>query len=116
MEPHCPVARRRNLIVLEVQEFVRGHILGEDVRTLSLEHRWEYDAVENDIVLTDEVKEARIFLLPPLFPVVGEQLFRIRNITNGSVKPNIEHLALSSLNGNRDTPIQVARYGTGAKT
>ena len=79
------------------------------------QHSGEYDAVEYDIVLADEVYHLGIFALPILLPIGGE-LLGCRDIADGCVKPNVEHLTLSTLYGYRDTPIEVAAYGTRLQT
>ena len=72
IEPNSPVARGRDLVSFEVEELISGDILGQDVRTFGTKHRREDDAVEDDVILTDEVKKASIFALPPLLPAIGE--------------------------------------------
>ena len=58
VEPHCPVARCGNLVVLKIEELVGGNVVGKDVAAVRLEHGGEHDAVEHDVVLADEVYEA----------------------------------------------------------
>ena len=58
VEPHCPVARCRNLVVLEVKKLVGRHVVGQYVVAVSLEHGGEHYAVEHDVVFSDEVYEA----------------------------------------------------------
>ena len=53
------VARCRDLVVLKVKELVGRHVVGQDIAAVGLEHRWEHDAVEHDVVLSDEMYEAR---------------------------------------------------------
>ena len=115
MQPNCPVARSRNLVTLEVQELVAWHILRQDVTAVSLQHRREHDAVEYDVILTDEVNELGILALPILLPVRCK-ILGSRDIADWSIEPNIENLALSSLNRHRDSPIQIAAYGTWQQT
>ena len=69
--------------------------------------------MEDDVVLADEVQEARVFALPPLLPAVGQEFLRIGDIADGRIKPHVEHLALSALYGHRDTPVEVAAHSTG---
>ena len=89
---------------------------------MGLHHRGEDDAVEHDVVLADEMNQARILLLPPLLPsapTIGlgiAQLLGIADIADRSVKPYIEHLALGTLNRHGDTPVQVTGHGTGLQT
>lgn len=68
MEPDGPVARRGDLVVLQVEKLVGGHVVGQDIASVGLEHGGEDEAVEDDIVLADEVDEARLRVLPPFLP------------------------------------------------
>ena len=113
VEPHGPVARSGDLVVFEVEKFVRRHVVGEDIRAFGLEHGGEDDAVEDDIVFADEVNEARVGTFPPRLPRVGEQLLGVGDVADRGVKPHIEHFAFGTLNGHRDTPIEVATHGAG---
>ena len=56
VQPNSPIARCRNLVAFEVKELVCRHIVWQDIRTISFQHRWEHDTVEHDIVFTNEVK------------------------------------------------------------
>ena len=122
MQPHGPVARGGNLVVFEVEELVGGHIVGHHIVAVGFHHRREDDAVEHDIILADEVDEARVLLLPPLLPgapALGlglAQLLGVADVADGGVKPHVEHLALGALDRNGDTPIQVARHRTGLQS
>ena len=113
VEPHGPVARSGDLVVFEVEKFVRRHVVGEDIRAFCLEHGGENDAVEDDIVFADEVNEARVGAFPPRFPRVGEQLFGVGDVADGGVKPHIEHFAFGTLYGHGNTPVEVATHGAG---
>ena len=53
----------------------------------------------------------RIF--PPGFPAFGQQLFRIGNISDRRIEPDIQHFAFSSFHRHGDSPIQVAAHGAG---
>ena len=68
MEPDGPVARRGDLVVLQIEKLVGGHVVGQDIASVGLEHGGEDEAVEDDIVLADEVDEARLRVLPPFLP------------------------------------------------
>ena len=68
VEPHSPVARCRDLVVLKVKELVGRHVVGEDIAAVGLQHGWEHDAVEHDVVFSDEMDEARLGILPPFLP------------------------------------------------
>ena len=41
------------------------------------------------------------------------QFLCVRDISDWSIEPHIEHLALGALNGHRNTPIKVTCHGTG---
>ena len=112
VEPHRPVARGRDFVVLQVEKLVARHVVGQDEGAFGFEHGGEHDAVEHDVVLADEVDEARIVGLPPLFPRVGEEFFGVGNVADGRVKPNVEHLALSAFYRHGNAPIEVAAHGT----
>ena len=114
MQPHGPILRGRNLVTLQVQELVGGYVLGEDIVAVSLQHRGEYDAVEDDVILADEVYHLGLLVLPILLPV-GCKVLSSRDITDRSVKPYVQHLTLLALNGHGNTPIQIAAYSAGLK-
>ena len=62
--------------------------------------------------------ETSLLILPPflpcspLFRMCVTQFLGVRHISDGSVKPNIEHLSLGTLNRDRDSPFEVACHGT----
>ena len=68
-----------------------------------------------NVVLPDEMDQACLFIFPVLFPVRG-QLLGSRNITNGCVKPYIEHLSVGTFNGYGNPPVQIATYCTGMQS
>ena len=72
IEPDGPVAGGRDLVPFEVEELISRDILGQDIRPFGTKHRGEDDAVEDDVILTDEVQQAGIFALPPFLPAIGE--------------------------------------------
>ena len=115
MQPYGPVARGRNLVAFEVQELVGRHVFGQDIVAVGLEHRREDDAVEDDVVLADKVDHLGVLRLPITFPI-GRKILCSRYITDRSVEPHIEHLALGPLHRNRDAPVEVAAHGTRLKT
>ena len=91
---------------------VARHVVRQDVATLCLQHGGEHDAVEHDIVFSDEVYQTRFGVFPPFLPCVGQQLFGVADVADRGVEPYIEHFALGALYGNGNTPIQVAAHGT----
>ena len=118
MQPDCPVARCRNLVVLEVQELVGRYVVGHDVLSVSTHHHREDDAVEHDVVLADEVNEAGVLILPPLLPcapalgLAVAELLGVRDVADGGIEPYIEYLSICSLYGNGNAPVQVASHRT----
>ncbi len=110
MQPYGPVAGGGDLVALEVEEFVGRHVVGEDVRALGLEHRGEDDAVEDDVVLADEVDHAGVRVFPVLFPV-GCELACGGNVADGGVEPYVEHLAFGAFDGHGHAPVEVAADG-----
>ena len=116
VEPHGPVAAGRNLVVLQVEEFVGRHVVGQDVAAFGLEHGGEHDAVEHDVVLADEMDEAGVLLLPPGFPGVRQQFLGVGDVADGGVKPHVEHFSFGAFHGHGDAPVEVAGYGTGTQS
>ena len=114
VRPDGPAAGGGYLVSFEVQELVGRHVLREDVSvTVSLQHRREYDAVEHYVVFAYEVHQLGVRALPPFLPVVGEELHGIGDVADGSVEPDVEDLALSTLHGHWHTPVEIARDGAG---
>ncbi len=67
-----PVARGRDFVALEVEEFVRRHIVGQlEAVAVCHKHGRENNAVEHNVVLADKVDDACFGVFPPCFPAVG---------------------------------------------
>ena len=119
MQPYGPVVGGGYLVVLQVQELIGGHVVGQYIVTVGLEHRGEYDAMEDNVVLADKVHEPGLRVLPPFLPgapLLGfpvTQFLGVGDITDGCVKPHVEHLAFRSLHGNGYAPVQVSCHGAG---
>ena len=117
VEPYGTVLRRRDLVALEVQELVSRHIVRQDERPFSAEHGREDDAVEDDVVLADEVQHTRLWILPPRLPAAVAlglrvaQLLRVTDVADRRIKPDVEHLALGTFDRHRDAPIQITTDG-----
>ena len=108
VSPYSPVSRSRNFIIFKVKEFKCRDIFRHDVVSVSFHHRWENDAVEDNVVLPNEVNKVCFFILPKIFPVFAVFLcpfLRERNITDRRIKPNIKHLALCVWKWNRNAPV-----------
>ena len=122
VEPDGPVARGRNLVTFEVEEFVGRYIVGKDIVAVSLEHSWEDDAVENDVILANEVNKASVFILPPLLPwavflrISIAEFLGIGDISDRCIEPYVKDLAFGSFDGNRDTPVEVTSDRTRFQT
>ena len=112
VEPDGPVARGGNFAVLQIQEFVGRDVVGQDVAALGTEHGGKNDAVEHNVVLADKVYQPGRGVFPPRFPRIGQQFLRVGDIANGRVEPDVKHFAVGAFDGNRNTPVQVAAYGT----
>ena len=68
--------------------------------------------MKHDIVFANEVHQACFGIFPPFFPRIGQQLFGIRDVADGRIKPHVQHLAFCSFYRYRNTPIQVASHGS----
>ena len=68
--------------------------------------------MEYDVVLANEVNQTGFRILPPCFPTIGKQFFRIGNVSDRRVKPYVQNFSFCSFYGNGDSPIEVAAYGT----
>ena len=115
MQPDGPVARRGDLVALEIEELVGRHVFGQDIVAVGLEHRREDDAVKDDVVLADKVDHLRVIRLPIFLPI-GRKFLGSGYITDRSIKPHVEHLSLCPLDRHGNAPIQVAAHGTGLQT
>ena len=116
MKPYSPVARSGYLVTLKIEEFVSRHIVRQLVIVaVSHQHRREYNAVEHDIILADEVDKPGLRVFPPCLPAVGKYLLGVGDIADRSVKPYIEHLPLCTFDRHGDAPVKVAAHGAGLK-
>ena len=116
VQPYGPIAGSRDLVSFEVEEFVARHVVRQDIAAFCFQHGREYDAMEYDIIFSDEVNQTRFRVFPPCFPAVGKKFFGVGDVSDRSVKPYIEHFSFCSFYGNRDTPIKVTAYGTWLQT
>lgn len=83
---------------------------------MRFEHGGEDNAMEDDVVFTNEVYQARVGVFPPHFPRIGVQFNGIGYVSDGRIKPYVQYLSFGSFHGYGDTPIQVAAYGTRLQT
>ena len=118
VQPYGPVARGGQLVALQVEELVGRDVVREDVFAVRPEHGREDDAVEDDVVLADEVHQFGIGRFPVRFPVLpftlGPFLGR-GNVADRGVEPDVQHLAFGAFHRHGDTPVQVAGYRPGAQ-
>src|SRR5690606_29476232 len=114
MYPYSPVAGSGNFIALNVQKLIGRNIFRNHVATMRLEHSWEYDAVEYDIILTYEVYQLSIFLLPVVAPHRC-QLFGSADVANRRIEPHIQHLTFGTRQRHGYTPVAIAGHGAGVQ-
>ena len=110
VEPHRPVLGCGYLVPFQVQELVCRDIVREDKVPVGLQHGREDNAVEDDIVLPDEMHKPGILRFPPFLPALGKELFGVGYISDRGIEPYIEHLAFSTLDRHRDTPVKVTAH------
>ncbi len=110
MQPNCPVFRSTQLAALKVEEFVRRNLLWQRIVAVLLQHGREDDAVEYDVVLSDEVYDFCILAFPVLLPIVRQKFLSGTDVSDRCVKPDVHDLALGTLNRYRDSPIQIAGH------
>ena len=72
--------------------------------------------MEHDVVLADEVEHTGFGVFPPLCVIVAHKVDGVGDVTDRSVEPYVEHLALGTLHGYGDTPVEVAAHGAGLET
>ena len=82
----------------EVQELVGRDVIRKDVTAVGLEHGREDDAMEDDVVLSDEVYHLGLLVFPIFFPLRRELLGR-RDIAYRCVEPYVENLSLGPSTG-----------------
>ena len=75
VQPDRPIAGGADLLAFKVQELVGRNRLGQVVRSMRHEHGREDDAMENDVVLANEMHQAGIWILPIGAPLIGHQFF-----------------------------------------
>ena len=112
--PDRPVPRRADFVALEVHELVGRHVGWEVVAPVFLEQDGEDDAVENDVVLANEMEEVRRRVLPPVAPVLAILLAPFHgggDVPNGGIQPNVQDLAICPFHGHRHPPIEVTGHG-----
>ena len=113
VQPNGPVSGRGKLLPLQVQKLIRRHILGQNIPAVLHQNSRENQAVEDNVVLADEVHQAGVLILPPFFPIGPKELLGGRDITDGRVKPHVQHLAVGAFHGNGNAPVEVAGHASG---
>ncbi len=112
--PNRPVPRRADFVAFEVHELVGRHVGREVVAPVFLEQDGEDDAVEDDVVLADEVDEVGLGVLPPVAPILAvlfTPLHGGRDVADGGVKPNVQDLPLRAFHRHGHAPVEVPRHG-----
>ena len=71
--------------------------------------------MEHDVVLSDEMNKFCILALPPCLPTLRQKFLSVGNISDRSIKPHIEHLALRTLYRYRHSPVKVTAHRTRLK-
>src|ERR1039458_5839215 len=131
MKPHRPIARSRDFIPFQIQEFISRNILLQNklqslAFVISHQGRWKNNAMKNDIILPDKMNQTTLGILPIIFPSstlhmsIGSGLAALisllkiflgsRDIPDWRIKPNIQNLTLGIGQRNLDTPIQIPRH------
>ena len=90
MDPYRPVSGRGDLLTFQIEKLVGRDIVRQNVVTLGLQDGRKDEAVENDVVLTDEVDQGRFFILPvgfPVFFIVDRPLLGRRNPSSRTSGP-----------------------------
>nr|GFD49764.1 hypothetical protein [Tanacetum cinerariifolium] len=108
-------ARGADFVAFEVQKFVGGHVVGQDIIAVRLQHYRENNAVENDVVLADKMHQLGAGVLPVFLPVVGEAFLGGRDVADGRIKPDVQHFTLRAGHRHGHTPVEVAGYGAGVQ-
>ncbi|CAI8254850.1 MAG: Uncharacterised protein [Flavobacteriia bacterium] len=73
VQPDRPIAGGADLLAFEVQELVGRNRFGQVVRSMRHEHGRKDNAMENDVVLANEMHQAGIWILPIGAPLIGHQ-------------------------------------------
>ena len=116
--PHRPIARSRNLVPFEVHEFVGRNIVWQQIFPLLFQQNGEDDAVEDDVVLANEMHQLGVFVLPiwlPIHPLLGGPIAGGCDVSEGRIKPHIQDLSVGTFHGHWNSPIEVPRHGTALK-
>ena len=88
---------------------------------MSLQHRGEYQTVEHNVILADEMHQTGVLILPPFLPASPAlrlgiaQLLGVRDVAYRRIKPHVKHLSLGSFNGYGYAPVKVTRHGARLK-
>ena len=126
MEPHSPVSTFTKCFPLDVHKLVCRHVKRQ-IQVLVLiffinsihaeQFSLPYHCVKWDVVLPDKIKNFRFRVVPPIFPCFWLSDFvgpfhRSCEISHNRFKPHIEPFGLPTLNGDRNPPLDVTRYGS----
>ena len=128
MQPNGPAPGCRQLLTLQIQELIGGDLIGQDKVAVRVEHGRKHQTVKDDVVLSNEMDQARRLFLPVFLPSLRLALSCGpspcgADIANRRIKPYIDHLAiyvhpmpLGHGGRNRYAPWYIARYGSITQT
>ncbi len=113
MYPDGPVSGGGDFGAFQIQKFIGGNLFGQHKSVaIQVQHGRKNDAMKYDVILPDEVNELCI-TGPVLLPVVGPQLSRIADVSDGRFKPHVQHLPFGTGYRNLNAPVEVAGHGPG---
>ena len=112
MYPDGPIAGCGYFVSFNVQKLIGGNVLRQDKSSMCLERSRKYDAMENDVVLSDEVYQFRVILAPVIRPI-RRQFLGGADVADRRVEPDVQHLPFCVRQGNLHAPLAVARHGAG---
>ena len=115
MDPHGPVPAGGELLPIDVQVLVGGHVIGDGAVAVAQQNGRPDDGVKGDVVLPHEVIALRPVSpeFPPLVrraPSLGPLDAR-RKVADYRFEPHVDPLVVVVGQGNRDSPVDVPRDG-----
>ena len=115
---NTPSSARAHLISFEVHEFIAWHVVRQNI-SMQFQHRRKYDAMKNNVVLTNKMHQFGIVVIPirlPVFLMIQRPLLGGTDISYWRVKPHIQYFSSGFIQRHRHTPIKVTRHRTGLQT
>src|SRR6187402_1466011 len=71
--------------------------------------------MEYDVVFTDKMDETSFWIFPIFLPIIWAKFLSCRYVADRSIEPNIQYFAFCVRQRHGNTPIQIARDGSGLK-